>query len=98
MSEFVSRIDVGTGIVGMQRPFVYFGYGLESVPEVMDTILGRSVTTELGVTASKQQLCVQEIDQVPDVPSTPPTLKRWIKMLQLDASVFGGELPVYFAV
>lgn len=77
MSEIVNRIETGEGILGMQRPFVYFGYGLESVPEVMDTILGRSVTTELGVTAIKLQLCVQEIDQVPDVP----------------ADAFGGKSP-----
>ena len=77
MSEIVNRIETGSGILGMQRPFVYFGYGLESVPEVMDTILGRSVTAEFGVTAIKQQLCVQEIDQVPDVP----------------AGAFGGKSP-----
>lgn len=77
MSEIVARIETGEGILGIHRPFVYFGYGLESVPEIMDTILGRSVTTELGVTAIKQQLCVQDIDQVPDVP----------------AEAFGGKSP-----
>lgn len=69
MSEIVERIEPGHGILGMQRPFLYFGYGLESVPEVMDAIVGRSVTAEVGVTAVKQQLCIQEIDQVPDVPT-----------------------------
>lgn len=68
MSNFAERIEPGSGVLGIHRPFVYFGYGLESVPEVMDAILDRSVTTELGVTAVKQQLCVQDIDQVPDVP------------------------------
>jgi hypothetical protein len=68
MSEIVERIEPSNGVLGIQRPFLYFGYGLESVPEVIDAITGRSVTTELGVTAIKQQLCVQEIDQVPDRP------------------------------
>lgn len=69
MSEIVDRIEVIDGTFLMSRPGYYFGYGLESVPEVMDSILGRSVTAELGVTAVKQQLVVQEIDQVPDKPT-----------------------------
>lgn len=68
MPYIVERIEPREGVLGLSRPFLYFGYGLESVPEVMDEITGRSVRTEVGVTAIKQQLCIQEIDQVPDLP------------------------------
>jgi hypothetical protein len=77
MPYLVDRIEPIEGVLGMNRPFLYFGYGLESVPEVMDELLGRVVTVEVGVTAVKRQLCIQEIDQVPDEP----------------AEAFGGKSP-----
>lgn len=69
MAEIVKHIEVQEGTFLFDRPAYYFGYGLESVPEVMDMLLDRSVTAELGVVAVGQQLLVQEIDQVPDLPT-----------------------------
>lgn len=70
MANIVSRIEPQTeGIPLFDSPGYYFGYGLESVPEVMDAILGHEVTAEIGVIAVRKQLFVQEIDQVPDVPT-----------------------------
>jgi hypothetical protein len=68
MTNIVDRIEVKSGMIYGERPCYYFGYGLESVPEVMDAIAGRSLTAELGVIAVKKQLHIQEIDQVPDKP------------------------------
>jgi hypothetical protein len=69
MSEFVDHIERRDGVFLMSRSGYYFGYGLEALPDVMDALLGRSVTAELGVCAIGQQLVVQEIDQIPDQPT-----------------------------
>lgn len=69
MAEVVDHIEIQEGAFLLDRPGYYFGYGLESVPDVMDMLLSRSVTAELGVRALGQQLFVQEIDQVPDLPT-----------------------------
>lgn len=49
----------------MQRPGYYFGYGPESVPEVVEAIVGHPLKVELGVVAVRQQLAIQELDQTP---------------------------------
>jgi hypothetical protein len=69
MSHIVDHIEVQQGTIYMQRPGYYFGYGLESVPEVMEAIVGRTLVTELGVKAVGMQLAVQDLDQIPEVPS-----------------------------
>jgi len=70
MPQFVDHIDIKKeGMIYYERPGYYFGYGLESVPKVMDAITGRSVTAELGVVVANKLLAVQEIDQVPDMPA-----------------------------
>jgi hypothetical protein len=69
MPQFVDHIAVQQGTLYMQRPGYYFGYGLESVPDVMEAIVGHSLITEIGVKAVGMQLAVQELDQIPELPS-----------------------------
>jgi len=68
MPYIVDHIDVKDGLIYSQRPGYYFGYGLESDPEVMDTIAGHPLRAELGVVAIYKQLAIQEVDQTPDTP------------------------------
>jgi len=65
----VNRIDVKRdGMVYATRPGYYFGYGLESVPEVVERIVGRHLIYEPRVRATGEQLAVQDFDQVPNNP------------------------------
>jgi hypothetical protein len=67
MSHVVDHINIESGMIYLERPGYYFGYGLESDPDAMESIVGSPLTAELGVIAVRQQLAVQEIDQVPDI-------------------------------
>lgn len=62
-------IEVKTGMIYAQRPGYYFGYGMESDPEVLEALVGHQLNYELGAIATGQQLAVQEIDQLPLIPS-----------------------------
>jgi hypothetical protein len=63
-----NRIEVKPGLIYVNRPGYYFGYGLESEPTAMQAIVGHNLNAELGVVAMHKQLVVQEIDQIPDQP------------------------------
>lgn len=68
MSNPGSRIEVKPALIYAHRPKYYFGYGLESVPEVMEAIVGHTLVAELGVVAVERQLAVQDFDQIPNIP------------------------------
>lgn len=69
MSQEVQHIEVKKGTIYMDRPGYYFGYGLEFDPEVMEAIVGHPLIMELGVMAVGKQLAIQELDQIPEIPS-----------------------------
>lgn len=68
MANIVRRIEQRPGIIYMERPGYYFGYGSEADPDVMDAILGRSVVAELGVKAVRLQLVLQRLQQINATP------------------------------
>jgi hypothetical protein len=68
MTEILKKIDIQPGIIYMDRPGYYFGYGLEAEPEVVEAILGHAVIAELGVHVVEHALVIQDLDQIPEVP------------------------------
>jgi hypothetical protein len=67
MTEILKKIDIQPGIIYMDRPGYYFGYGLEAEPEVVEAILGHAVIAELGVHVVEHALVIQDLDQIPEL-------------------------------